>query len=112
MMTDQPATLDRHRRLPAQKATQVRRFLAGIEEQFLRARKEELETQLRRQARNEQRTDDTDMNESINEIERLLREITSHLGAGTKMDTRKAVTKLQRIAALASTSAFTIQARH
>jgi hypothetical protein len=52
------------------------------------------------------------MNESINEIERLLREITSHLSAGTKMDTRKAVTKLQRIAALASTSAFTIQARH
>jgi hypothetical protein len=44
MMTVQPATFDRHRRLPAQKATQVRRLPAEIEEneQFLRARKEEL----------------------------------------------------------------------
>ena len=48
MMTDQPITLDRHRGLPAQKATQIRRLLAEVEEneQFLRARKEELETQL------------------------------------------------------------------
>lgn len=52
------------------------------------------------------------MNESVSEIERLLREIAAHLSADTTMDARKAVTKLQRIAALASTSAFTIQARH
>lgn len=37
-MTDQPTTLDRHRGLPAQKATQIRRLLAEVEEneQFLR----------------------------------------------------------------------------
>ena len=51
------------------------------------------------------------MNESINEIQKLLREIVEHLSANTKMDARKAVAKLQRIAALASTSALTIQCR-
>ena len=51
------------------------------------------------------------MNESINEIQRLLQEIAAHLGADTKMDTRKAASKLRRIAALASTSALTIQVR-
>jgi hypothetical protein len=49
------------------------------------------------------------VNESINEIQKLLREIAEHLSANTKMDARKAVAKLQRIAALASTSALTIQ---
>jgi hypothetical protein len=51
------------------------------------------------------------MKESINEIQKLLGEIVEHLGANTKMDARKAVAKLQRIAALASTSALTIQCR-
>jgi hypothetical protein len=50
------------------------------------------------------------MNESIGEIERLLREIVVHLQAGTTADARKAVAKLERIAALASTLALTIQA--
>jgi len=50
------------------------------------------------------------MNESINEIQRLLQEIADHVKAGTTTDTRKAVTKLERIAALASTLALTIQA--
>lgn len=48
------------------------------------------------------------MNESIIEIQRLL---VGHLRSGTKMDARKAVAKLERIAALASTSALTIQVR-
>jgi len=50
------------------------------------------------------------MNESFSEIQRLLSEIVDHLKAGTTTDTRKAVTKLERIAALASTSALTLQA--
>jgi hypothetical protein len=51
------------------------------------------------------------MNESINEIQRLLQEIADHLKSGTQTDTRKAVAKLERIAALASTLALTIRAR-
>lgn len=53
------------------------------------------------------------MNESISEIQRLLQEIADHLKCGTKTDTRKAVTKLERIATLASTLALalTIQTR-
>jgi hypothetical protein len=48
IMTDQPITLDRHRGMAAQKATEIRRLLAEVEanEQSLRARQEELETQL------------------------------------------------------------------
>ena len=53
----------------------------------------------------------TNMNESISEIQRLLQEIADHLTSGTKTDTRKAVAKLERIAALASTLALTIHAR-
>jgi hypothetical protein len=49
------------------------------------------------------------MNEALIEIQRLLQEIAAHLGAGTKSDNRKAVTKLERISSLASTSALTIQ---
>ena len=47
-MTDQPITLDRHRGMAAQKATEIRRLLAEVEanEQSLRARQEELETHL------------------------------------------------------------------
>ena len=50
------------------------------------------------------------MNEGISEIQRLIKEIAGHLEAGTTTDTRKAVAKLERIAALASTLALTIQA--
>ena len=50
------------------------------------------------------------MNESINEIKRLLHEIVEHVKTGTTSDTRKAVTKLERIAALASTLALTLKA--
>lgn len=53
----------------------------------------------------------TNMNESISEIQRLLQEIADHLKSGTQTDTRKAVAKLERIAALASTFALTIRAR-
>jgi len=49
------------------------------------------------------------MNQSISEIQRLLQEVVGHLSSGTKMDARKAVAKLERIAALASTAALTIQ---
>jgi hypothetical protein len=48
----------------------------------------------------------------MNEMQRLLQEIAEHLSSGAKIDARKAVAKLQRIAALASTSALTIQVRH
>ena len=51
------------------------------------------------------------MNESMSEIQRLLPEIVAHLSAGTKPDARKAASKLQRIAALATTSALMIQTR-
>ena len=51
----------------------------------------------------------THMNESVSEIQRLLKEIDDHLRAGTTPDRRKAVTKLERIAALASTLALTLQ---
>jgi hypothetical protein len=50
------------------------------------------------------------MNESISEIEALLQEVVVHLKAGSTADTRKAITKLERISALASTLALTIKA--
>jgi len=49
--------------------------------------------------------------ESISEIQRLLQEIADHLESGTKTDTRNAVAKLERVAALASALALTIRAR-
>ena len=51
------------------------------------------------------------MNESISEMQRLLKEIAGHLKSDTKTDTRKAVAKLERIAALAATLALTIRAQ-
>ena len=47
-MTDRPIKLDRHRGMAAQKATDIRRLLAEVEdnEKALRQRQEELETQL------------------------------------------------------------------
>lgn len=51
------------------------------------------------------------MNESMGEMQRLLQEIAGLLSSGTKVDARKAVTKFQRIADIASTSALSIQMR-
>ena len=47
-MTDRPIKLDQHRGMAAQKATEIRRLLAEVEdnEKALRQRQEELETQL------------------------------------------------------------------
>lgn len=47
-MTDRPITLDRHRGMAAQKATEVRRLLAEVEtdQNALRKRQDELEAQL------------------------------------------------------------------
>ena len=47
-MTDQPVNLDRRRGMAAQKLTEIRRLLAEVEanEQALRDRQQELETQL------------------------------------------------------------------
>jgi hypothetical protein len=47
-MTDKPVNLDQHRGMSAQKATELRRLRAEIEanEQALRLRQEELESQL------------------------------------------------------------------
>ena len=49
------------------------------------------------------------MDDSISEIQRLIGEVAEHLRAGTSADTRKAVAKLERIAALASTLALTVK---
>jgi hypothetical protein len=48
VMTDLPITLDRHRGMAAQKATEIRRLIAEVEanEKSLRDRQAELETQL------------------------------------------------------------------
>ncbi len=48
LMTERPVTLDSHRGMAAQKATEVRRLLAEVEadQKGLRERQEELETQL------------------------------------------------------------------
>jgi hypothetical protein len=48
IMTDRPITLDHHRGMAAQKATDIRRLMAEVEanEKSLRDRQEELETQL------------------------------------------------------------------
>jgi hypothetical protein len=51
------------------------------------------------------------MNDNISKIQRLLQEIVEHLSADTKVDARKAVTKLEQIAALATIPALTIQVR-
>lgn len=47
-MTDRPVTLDQHRGMAAQKATDIRRLLAEVaaNEQVLRQRQDELEVQL------------------------------------------------------------------
>jgi hypothetical protein len=49
------------------------------------------------------------MNDSIGEMRRLLEEIVGHLKTGTNSEEQKAVTKLQRIVAVASTMILTLQ---
>jgi hypothetical protein len=49
------------------------------------------------------------MNESIAQLDSLLRAVVDHLKAGTKPDRRAAVLKLDRLAAVATTLAFTIK---
>ena len=49
------------------------------------------------------------MNESIAQLDGLLRDVVDHLKAGTKPDRRAAVLKLDRLAAVATTLAFTIK---
>jgi hypothetical protein len=51
------------------------------------------------------------MNESIVEIQRLLKEVIGHVQADTKADKRKAAAKLERMAALASTLALMLKAQ-
>jgi len=58
-----------------------------------------------------QTRDDAQMTESLSEIQRLLQEIAGLLSSGTKANERKAVAKFERVAALASTSALTLQTR-
>ena len=55
--------------------------------------------------------DEAHVNESIVEMQRLLKEVVSHLQADTKADKRKAAAKLERIASLASASAQMLQAQ-
>jgi hypothetical protein len=45
------------------------------------------------------------------EIQQLLKEVAEHLKAGTKTDKRKAIVKLERIAAVATTLSLTLQTR-
>ena len=47
----------------------------------------------------------------LGEIQQLLKEVSEHLQAGSKADTRKAAAKLERIANIANTLRFTLQAR-
>ena len=62
-----------------------------------------------RSTANRLRPNERSMNETLVEIQRLIEEIAAHLGAATKSEDRKAVSKLERISALAATSALTIQ---
>jgi hypothetical protein len=49
------------------------------------------------------------MHEGIAQLDGLLRDIVDHLKAGTKPDRRAAALKLDRLAAVATTLAFTIK---
>ena len=49
------------------------------------------------------------MNESITTLNELLHEVAAHLKAGTPVDKRAAFDKLQRMASIASTLAFTVK---
>ena len=58
-----------------------------------------------------ERGEESHMNESIVEMQRLFKEIVGHLQADTKADKRKAAAKLERMASLASTVALMLQAQ-
>ena len=58
-----------------------------------------------------ERGEESHMNESIVEMQRLLTEIVGHLQADTKADKRKAAAKLERMASLASTVALMLRAQ-
>jgi hypothetical protein len=49
------------------------------------------------------------MIDSLEEMKRLLNDIAGHLKVGRKSELRKAIVKLSRIAALATTLALTLQ---
>lgn len=51
------------------------------------------------------------MGENIEEMQRLLKETVEHLQAGGKSDRRKAVDSLNRLAAIATTMALTLQSQ-
>jgi hypothetical protein len=51
------------------------------------------------------------MNDSMIEMQLLLKEVVDHLQAGTKPDKRKAVAKLERMASLASTLMLILRAQ-
>ncbi len=50
--------------------------------------------------------------DSLKQIETLLHEVAEHLKSPSKADRRVAAQKLERIVAIASTLAFTLQAAH
>jgi hypothetical protein len=51
------------------------------------------------------------MNDSIAEMQQLLKEVIGLVKTGAKSDKRNAVTKLERIASLASTTALMLKAQ-
>jgi hypothetical protein len=58
-----------------------------------------------------ERGEESHMNQSIVEMQQLLKEVVGHLQADTKADKRKAAAKLERMASLASTVALMLQAQ-
>jgi hypothetical protein len=50
------------------------------------------------------------MQQSLSEIQQLLREVAEHLQSPSQTDKNAAAAKLHRVAAIASTMAFTIKA--
>jgi hypothetical protein len=58
-----------------------------------------------------ERVEEAHVNESIVEMQRLLKEVASHLQADTKADKRMAAAMLERMASLASTSAQMLKAQ-
>ena len=51
------------------------------------------------------------MNDSMIEMQLLLKEVVDHLQVGTKSDKRKVVAKLERMASLASTLVLILRAQ-
>ncbi len=96
-MTDKPIDLDRHRGMQAQKATDLRRLLAEVEanEEALRARQEELESQLIA-------APSEDWEEAVEKVRYLLRLYVATLGAHDtrgRVLVRAVLADLERLAA-------------